>query len=143
MSELRLLGAQIIDVPGMRRHLERIACDDADAVGLQASDLLGIVGEQADALDTEVAQDLRADAVVAHVLREAQLEFRLGRIPPAILQRIRADLVGESDATALLMQADEDALSRRGDALQRLRQLLAAIATLRAEHVAREALRVQ
>src|SRR5262249_27286993 len=115
MSELRLLGAQIVDVPGMRRHLERSARDDADAVGLQASDLLGIVGEQADALDTEVAQDLRADAIVTQVFAEAQLEVRLDRVPPAILQGIRADLVGESDATAFLMQAYADALPPPAD----------------------------
>src|SRR5262249_57694735 len=139
MSELRLLGAQIVDVPGMRRHLERRACDDADAVGLQTSDLLGIVGEQVDALDTEVAQDLRADAVVAQVFAEAQFEIRLDRVPPAILQAVRADLVGESDATALLVQVDEDTLPRRGDALHRLRQLLAALAPLPAEHSPREA----
>ena len=63
--------------------------------------------------DAEVAQDLRADAVVAQVLLEAELEVRLDRVAPAVLQRVGADLVREPDAASLLVQVDEHAAPGR------------------------------
>src|SRR5262245_53933366 len=98
MPELRLLGAEILDVAGVRRHFERGACNNLDTVALEATDLLRVVGEESHAVYAEVAQDLRADPVVAQVLAESELEVRLHRVAALVLQRVRADLVRETDA---------------------------------------------
>src|SRR5262249_7619088 len=123
VSELRLLGPEVVDVAGVGLDLERGARHDGDAIGLEPGDLLRIVGQQADALDAEVAQDLGADAVVAEIFLEAELEVRLHRVAPAILQGVRADLVRQADAPALLVQVDEDAGARLRDQLERLCEL--------------------
>ena len=80
MAELRLLGAQIVDVAGVRRHLERHALRDLDAVRLEAGDLRGLLVSRRTRSHAEVAQDLRADAVVAQILLEAELEVGLDRV---------------------------------------------------------------
>src|SRR5437773_10058220 len=46
MSELRLLGAEVLDVAGVGRDLERGARHHLDAVALEPPDLLRIVGEE-------------------------------------------------------------------------------------------------
>ena len=54
-----------------------------EAVALEADQLAGIVGDQTDGLEAEVEQDLRADAVVAQVGREAEPLVRLDRVGAA------------------------------------------------------------
>ena len=90
----------------------------------------------------QVGEDLRADAVVAQVGGEAELQVRLDGVEPAVLQRVGAQLVREPDAAALLAQVEQHARAALGDRAQRRVQLRAAVAALRAEHVAGEALRV-
>src|SRR5919108_4811056 len=55
--------------PSRRRHLgrllERHLLDDFQVVALQADDLLGVVGEQTQAMEPEISEDLRADAELA------------------------------------------------------------------------------
>ena len=62
------------------------------------------------------AQDLRADAVVALIGLEPELLVGLDRVEPLVLQRIRADLVRETDAPAFLIQVEQHAASFGGDA---------------------------
>src|SRR5689334_12879907 len=115
----------------MRRDLERIALGDLDPVTLEALDFLWIVGEQIDALDAEVAQHLRRNPVVAAVVLEAELKIRLYRIEPLVLQRVGANLVRQTDATALLVHVQQHTLAGLVDALQGGGQLLATVAPLR------------
>src|SRR5262245_22149991 len=143
VSELRLLGAQVLDVPGVGCDLERSTRLHPDAVALEPADLLGVVGEQADEPHTQVAQDLRTDAVVAQVLPEPELEVGLDRVAALVLERVGADLVGEADASSLLVQVDQHAAARRGDQIERLAELVATVASLGAEHVSGQAFRVQ
>src|SRR5690349_15071245 len=103
MPELLLLGAEVREVTAARRDLERHALRDLDPVPLQAEHLPGIVGEQPHPTETEIAQDLRADAVVAEILLEAELEVGLDGVPTLVLERVGADLVREADAAALLV----------------------------------------
>src|SRR5439155_3631888 len=143
VAELRLLRAKVPDVTGPRLGLERRTGHDIDAVALEAADLLGVVGEEPDAVDTQVAQDLRADPVVPQILAEAELQVRLDGVPALVLERVGADLVRQPDPPALLMEIDEDAATGRGDQGERLLELIPAIAALGAEHVARQALGVE
>src|SRR5690349_4422 len=103
VTELLLLGAEIADVPRMRRHFDRHAFADGDAVRLQAFDLLRIVGDEANLRHLQIAQDLRRDAVIATVFLETQLEVRFDGVASLILQRVGTHLVRETDAAPFLM----------------------------------------
>ena len=91
----------------------------------------------------EVDEDLRADAVLARVGREAEVLVRLDRVATLVLQRVRPQLVAEPDPAALVAaQVDDDALALGRDLLERLVELQPAVAAQRPEHVAGQALRV-
>ena len=55
-------------------------------VALQAGDLLRVVREEADLREAQVDEDLRADAVVAQVRREAEDLVRLDGVEALVLQ---------------------------------------------------------
>ena len=70
-----------------------------------------------------------------------ELLVRLDGVAALVLERVRAQLVAEADAAALVpAQVHDDALTLRRDLLERGVELQAAVAAHRAEHVAGEAL---
>ena len=144
VAELVLLGAQVRDVLGGRHGLHRHPLDDLEAVALDAAVLRRVVRHQPHRRDAEVDEDLRADAVLARVGREAELEVGLDGVAALVLQRVRAQLVAEPDAAAFVAaQVHDDAVALLGDALPSPRSSCgAAVAAHRAEHVAGEALGV-
>src|SRR4051812_9358912 len=72
MAELISLDVQIAQVLAGWAGDERHPLHDLQVVALEADELPRVVGHDADRGETEVAQDLRADAVVPKVGREAQ-----------------------------------------------------------------------
>jgi hypothetical protein len=78
VAELRLLRAQVSMLPACGAD-SRAACARRPWMpyASRPADLLRVVRGAAHAADAEVAQDLRADAVVAQVLAEAELQVRL------------------------------------------------------------------
>src|SRR6202040_1337399 len=102
-----------------------------------------IVGQQLHLADAEIAQNLRADSVIAQVLVKAEMQIRLDRVHPVVLQRISPNLVAEPDSAALLVKINHDSAIRRHDSLERFLQLLAAVASRRREHVTGQALRME
>src|SRR5262245_39746079 len=93
VPELLLLRAQVLQVLLVRLDLERDAVDDGEAVALDAGPLARVVGDEPHAAYAEVAQDLRADAVVAHVGRKAELLVGLDGVEALlVLERVGADL---------------------------------------------------
>src|SRR6185437_8206207 len=87
--------------------------------------------------------DLRADSIVAQVLLESELQIRFDGVEALVLQRVSLDLVREADSAPFLMQVDNHAGLGRQNTLDRFGQLLAAVASLRAKHVAGQALRME
>src|SRR5580704_11488404 len=142
MAELLHLRSQVIDIAKMRNHLQRQAAN-SHAVPLETLDLVRIIRQQMHFADAEVAQDLRPDSVVAQILLEAELKVGLDRIHPLILQRVGFDLVTQADSAALLMQVNDYARLGSENLMDRLIELLAAVASLRAENVAGQAFRMQ
>ena len=93
--------------------------------------------------DAEVDEDLRADAVLAAVDGQAEVDVGLDGVAALVLERVGPELVAEADAAALVAaQVHDHAAALLGDALHRLVELGAAVAAQRAEHVAGEALGV-
>ena len=62
--------------------LERHLLGDLEAVALEADDLARVVRQEPDRVQAQVAQDLRADAVVAQVRREAERLVGLDGVAP-------------------------------------------------------------
>src|SRR5262249_35806455 len=143
VAELLLLGAEILEILLVRLDLERHALDDLQTVALDAGALAGVVRDDAHLAHAEVAQDLRADAVVAEIRREAEPLVGLDRVETLlILQPVGLDLVLQPDAAAFLPHVEEYAAALGLDHLHRGLELLAAVAAHRAEGVARQALAV-
>ena len=90
----------------------------------------------------EVDEDLRADAVVAQVGGQAELEVRVDGVEPLLLQLVGAQLVQQADAAALLREVEQHAAALLLDHRERRLELLAAVAAQRVEDVAGEALGV-
>ena len=127
---------------GFGRVLDRHLRRHAEPVALQPADLLRVVGEDADRRQPEVDEDLRADAVVAQVDRQAELEVGVDRVHPLVLQVVGAQLVQQADPAALLGEVEQDAGALALDHRQRGLELLAAVAAQRVEDVAGQALGV-
>ena len=142
VSHAVLLGlevALVVLVGGLHdrhylRHLE--------AVAFEARALDGIVGDEAHLADPLVAQYLGADAVVALVGLEAQLEVGVDGVEALLLQVVGAQLVDEAYAAALLAHVGYQALALVLYHLHGAVQLLAAVALAAAEDVARGAARM-
>ena len=120
------------------RHL----LGDREPVALEPEDLLRVVGEDADAGQAEVAEDLGADAVVAQVGRQPELDVGVDRVEALLLELVGAQLVQQADAAALLGEVEQHAPALLLDRRQRRLELLAAVAAQRVEDVAGEALGV-
>ena len=124
------------------RVLDRDLVGHAQAVALEADDLLRVVRQQADLAEPEVDEDLGADAVVAQVGRQAELQVRVDGVEALLLELVGAQLVEQADPAALLREVEEHALALLLDAHERVLELLAAVAAQRVEDVAGQALGV-
>jgi hypothetical protein len=144
VAELVALGGQVALVVLVGGHLQGHALGDLQTVAAHRVVLAGVVREQAHLAHAEVAQDLRAHAVVADVGGQAQGLVRVDRVEALrLLQVVGLHLVGQPDAAALLLaHVEHDALALGGHALHRGRELAPAVAAQRAEHVAGQALAV-
>src|SRR6266516_1812462 len=136
VAEPVALGPQVLLVVRVRDGLDGHLVGDREAVALEPVDLLRIVGEDADAREPEVDEDLGPDAVVAQDGGEAELQVRVDGVEPALLELVRAELVEEADAPSLLREVEQDAAALALDHRQRRLQLLAAVAPQRMEDVA-------
>ena len=136
------LGPQVLLVVRVGRVHDRHLLGDRQAVALQPADLLRVVREDADAGEPEVDEDLRADAVVAQVDGQPELEVRVDRVVALVLQVVGAQLVQQPDPAPLLGEVEQHAAAGLLDHRQRRLELLAAVAAQRVEDVAGEALGV-
>src|SRR5260221_6584972 len=142
MAQLLALRLQVAAVLGVRTDLDRHLLDYRQTESVKAHQLLRIVRENADRGQAEVGEDLIADAVVARVGGKPELEVRLDRVHPRLLQLVGAQLVEKADPATLLRHIEKDAAPLRLDLRERLLELLAAVAAQRVEHIAGEALGV-
>src|SRR5271167_2405197 len=142
MAEFFFLGFQVSDISRVRRDFDRHA-RNVYSITAQTFYLVWIVGQQLHLADAEVAKYLRANPVVAQILVEAEMQVGFDGVHPVVLQRVGANLVAEADAAALLVEINHDAAIRHHDSLERLLQLLTAVASRRREDVAGQALRME
>ena len=144
MAEFLSFRAKVFAVLFVRGHFERHPLDDLEAQGFDRRLLARIVRQKPQATDTELDEHLPADAVIALVGRETELDVSLDRIEPfSVLKTISSDLVLETDASAFLPQVKDDAPALSLDLLHRAIELLAAVAAQRVEGVPGEAFAVK
>ena len=117
--------------------------DDVDSMLAKSVHLGRVVRHEPHAPHSERAQHLRRAAVVARVLGEPEETVGLERVEAVLLQGVRPELVGESDAPALLPEVEQDARVVPPDRLERRRELIPAVAAKRAQGVPGQALRVK
>ena len=110
--------------------------DHLDAVTFEADDLLGIVRKESKLAHAEIEENLRPKTVIAQVGGKAKSRVRFHRIEPLFLQFVSVDFRSQPNATPFLTHIKKDAISFIGDLPQRRVQLITAIATSRAEHIA-------
>src|SRR5215210_510552 len=88
VAELIPLGRQVVAVLLVRRDLDRQLLDHYEAEAVDPGQLLRVVRQDSDRRQPEVGEDLVADAVVARVGGEAELEVGLDRVQALLLQLV-------------------------------------------------------
>jgi len=142
MAELLLLHPKIGKGFSDGMDFERHALDDRDTGCTQRRDLGGIIGEQSYALDPQPSQDGRTLVVGSLVGTKAESKIRLHRIEPLILKLVGANLIEQSDASALLWLIDDQATPLLFDQLHGAPKLPSTIALDRMKDITGQALRV-
>ena len=136
------LRLEVGPVVCVRRDHQRDPIGDLDSERTKPVDLARVVRHQAHGTDTERAQHVRRDRVVALVVAEAEGDVRLDRVEAVVLQLVRPDLVGQPDPAALLPQVEQDPVGHPRESAQRCLELVPAIAPERPDGVAGQALGV-
>src|SRR3989304_1782933 len=94
------LGSQVSHVLRGHGRLKRDSIGNINPPALQILELLWIVGQQPDRIDTEVGQDTGGDAVIALVGLVTEEGVRVYRVESCILHIVRAGLVEQNGASA-------------------------------------------
>src|SRR5436309_11862474 len=128
VAELVTFRGEIVRVLCGRRGLDRHLFDHLEPEALDAGDLLRIVREDADGAQAELGEDLVTDPVIAHVRLEPELEIPLHGVVAVLLQLVGAQLVEQADAASFLRHVEENASLLGRNLLERLLELLAAVA---------------
>ena len=139
VSGARRLGGEITSVVGIDRPLQRHASRYVDAGIGEAVELRRIVRQQPHPRAAEQLQHAHRDAVIAFVVVETQDGIGVDGIETGFLQLIGADLVGETQPAAFLLQIENDPAAVLLELRQRQAKLIAAVASPRAEHISRQA----
>src|SRR5579872_574924 len=135
VAELVALGLQIRSVELIAIHDQRDASSHLQPVSLKSHDLARIVRDDLHLSNAEIVEDLRTDAIVALVDGQAKPFVGFSRVGALVLQFVRAELVGEPDTAAFLVQVQENASPGFRDDLQRGVALGGAVAAAAPQHV--------
>src|SRR5580704_6772476 len=142
MPELVLLCAHVGSRMMTRPRPARDAPDDANACALELLDLVRIVRKQPDRADAERFQRLCGKFVVSRIGRESEPAICFDRVETLVLQFVSLQLIDQADAASFLREIEDHAGGFFGDLAEGELELRAAVASLRCENVAGEALRV-
>ena len=102
MPHLRPLGLEVFLVVRVGRGADRDHFDDLQPVAFEADDFFRVVGQEAHFPHAEIDEDLRAEAVVAQLRREAEFFVGLHGVEALLLEFVGVDLGRQADAAAFL-----------------------------------------
>ena len=100
----------------------------ADSGRFEAGKLAGVVRQEADFFQSEMAQYCAAESIASGIGLEAQLMVRLDRVVAGILEFVGLEFVHQPYATSFRKLVNQDAVPFGGDPLESDFQLLAAVA---------------
>jgi hypothetical protein len=124
VSGARRLGGEMPSVVGIDRPLQRHASRHIDAGIGEAVELRWIIREQPHPRAAEQLQHAHRDAVIALVVVETQDGIGVDGMETGFLQLIGADLVGEAQAAAFLLQIKNDPAAMLLELRQRQAKLM-------------------
>lgn len=139
MAGFVAFGFEVFLVVGVGGNFDGDVVHYFEAVADEADAFFGVVGEEFHFGDAEVVEDLGADAVVAGVHGEAEVEVGLEGVHALFLELVGFEFVEQADAAAFLLHVDDDAFALFFDDLEGGGELVAAVAAEGAEEVAGEA----
>ena len=142
MPHLLFLNIKIMLIILVWLHNNRHATANRNAIAGKTDALCRIIGNQTDARQAKISQNLCAHAIITQVRRKAQLHIRLHSIQTGILQRISTNLIRQANAAALLTHINDSAAAILLNHAQSSRQLVAAVAAQAAERITGQALAV-
>ena len=142
VPHLQPLSLEISCIVRIGFGFDRQLFDNVQAEPLKPDDLFRIIRQKPDVAHPEVDQYLCARAVFAQIHREAELFVCFDGVETLFLKFVCMDLGCQSDSASLLTHVDQDAGTCFVDVLESGLELIATIASLRAEDVARKALAV-
>ena len=102
MPKLFLLRLEVSDVMRIGFDADRDLLDNFEAVTFETDDFPGVVGEEADAFETEIDEDLGTDAVLAEVHAVAEFLIRLDGVETIFLEFVGLNLRRETNTAAFL-----------------------------------------
>src|SRR5215470_1771688 len=102
MAHLFAFRSKIAGGVRANQHLSTDALD-VNAGGRNCFDLFRIVRHQSDRADFEESQNLDGQTIVAKIDLMSEMQVRLDRIEPSILQFVGTKLFHQADTPALLM----------------------------------------
>lgn len=144
MPELRLLRADITLVFLAHGHRKRHAFADGNTVLRERVELRRVVAHQPHRRHAEDPEDRGGGVVFTGIVGQAEVEVRLDGVAPLLLQRVSANLVAQADPAPFMpAQIQQHAAVFGRDVAQCEIELLAAVAAVRAEHVAGQAFGMQ
>ncbi len=136
VAEASGFGGKVGVVDAVGRERMGDALGDVDAAGGEGRHFFGVVGEEADARQVQLAEHGGGDVEIALVGFPAEGAVGVDGVEAAVLQGIGAELVDEADAAALLGKVHDGPGALGGHAGDGALQLRAAIASQRAQEVA-------
>ena len=136
------LRVEVALVEGPHADDEGHGLDHLDAVLHELTALLGVVAEQPDRRDAEVAQHVGRGAVLTGVGGQAERQVGVEGVEAVLLQPVGAQLVDEPDASALVAAQVDDDPAVVADRVEGGVELRPALALERAEGLAGQALGV-
>src|SRR5580704_5271742 len=94
MSHFCALGLEVAGVMGVGLRFDGKLFDDVQAVSFEADHLFRIVGEKADAANTEIDQNLGSGAVLPEIHRKTQFLVCFDRIEALFLKFVGSNFGG-------------------------------------------------
>jgi hypothetical protein len=142
MTHFFVLGLEVALEGGFGGDGGGDSLGDADAGGLEGSDLFGVVGDEADGGDVESLEDFGGELEAAVVGAEAELLIGFDGVEALVLELVGAELGHEADAAAFLVLVEEYAGALLGDEAEGKVELVVAVTTEGVKDVSGEALGV-
>ena len=142
VAHFLFFNVEIVLVVFVRLHDDGHAVGDGDAITGEADAFCGVIGNQADAGESEVCQNLCTHAVITKVGSKAKANVRINGIKTLVLQCIGSDFISQTNTTALLTHINDSAAAFLFNHLQCGCQLIATVAAQAAEGITCQALAV-